>query len=295
MLVRKIADHCLVVVGAPWFNITGFLVIVINAMALGLETYDRVEQSVGPALKAVEAACVAYFVMELLIRFGANLHHPSGFFRDKWNLFDIAVVAAPLIPGIRENVTLLRLFRLARIVRAFRLFPSLRIIVVGIKRSLPGLGSFLLITGLLIYGYAMLGWMMFGEAYPEKYGTVGQAMLTLFLLLSLDGITDTLEAGRDVTGWAILYYISYMVGACLLLTNMLIGVVLTALQEAADAEHEANQGKKSGPPTPIELSPEVQIARLRAALDVLEAYVVQPATKPAAPAEIEATREASHH
>jgi voltage-gated sodium channel len=47
--------------------------------------------------------------------------------------------------------------------------------------------------------------MMFGIAHPERSGTAGQAMLTLFLLLSLDGITDTLQAGREVTEWAVLY------------------------------------------------------------------------------------------
>ncbi|GIF04324.1 ion transporter [Actinoplanes siamensis] len=252
---RGVAARCARVVEASWFNAAGFAVIVVNAVALGLETYDPVVRAAGSGLRVVEYLCVTGFILEVLVRFGSHLAAPVGFFRDLWNLFDLAIVVAPLLPGVRENVTLLRLLRLARIVRTFRLFPSLRVILVGIRRSLPGLASFLLVTVLLLYGYAMLGWMMFGHTYPGRYGTVGQAMLTLFLLLSLDGITDTLQAGREVTEWAVLYYVSYMVSACYLLTNLLVGVVLTALQEAHEAERASQSpGRKvtpkSAPPLP---------------------------------------------
>ncbi|MEV6343021.1 ion transporter [Actinoplanes sp. NPDC051851] len=299
---RELAARCASAVDAPWFNLAGFTVILVNAAAMGLETYDALEHA--PALKAVEYLCVTGFVLELLVRFGAHLTAPGRFFRDGWNIFDLAIVIAPALPGVRENVTLLRLLRLARLLRTFRLFPSLRVIMVGIRRSLPGLGSFLLVTVLVLYAYAMLGWMMFGHAYPERYGTVGQAMLTLFLLLSLDGITDTLQAGREVTEWAVLYYVSYMVTACYLLTNLLVGVVLTALQEAQEAERaaqlaqqvrkvpatpekqlpgaaavagladDAENAPPPGPaPAPAPVSVREQLDHLRAAVDALEAQL----------------------
>ncbi|WP_433794498.1 ion transporter [Actinoplanes sp. CA-252034] len=288
MLIRDLTARCLTAVGAPWFGAAGFAVIAVNAACLGLETYSGIEATAGPYLRFIEHLCVAAFVVELLIRFGASLDRPSRFFRDGWNLFDIAILAAPLIPGVRENVTLLRLLRLARIVRAFRLFPSLRVILVGIRRSLPGLGSFLLITALVIYGYAMVGWMLFGEAQPERYGTVGQAMLSLFLLLSLDDITNILSAGREISAWAVPYYVSYMIAACYLLTNLLVGLVLTALQEAHDAERAATAVKKSGPPIPIDSTPQLQLARLREALDALEAQLLTTLTPPEIPAPREA-------
>ena len=270
--LHRLAVRCQAVVGASWFNLASFAVVIVNAVALGLETYGGVVTTVGTVLRGVEYACLTLFVLELLVRFGAHAPAPGRFFRDRWNVFDLLIVAAPLLPGVRENVTLLRLLRLARIVRAFRLFPSLRVILVGIRRSLPGLGSFLLVTALLLYGYAMLGWMLFGVAYPQDYGTVGQAMLTLFLLLSLDGITDTLQAGREVTGWAVLYYVSYMVAACYLLTNLLVGLVLTALQEAHQDERVAARrgGQLTGGHAEDEPSVREQLARVQAIITDLE-------------------------
>ncbi|MEO3769982.1 ion transporter [Micromonospora sp. B9E7] len=268
----RLADACQELVTAPWFSLASFVVIALNALALGLETYGRTIAVAGAPLQTIEYACLAYFAVELLARFGAHLRRPGDFFRDPWNVFDLLIVVAPLMPGVRENVTMLRLLRLARIVRAFRLFPSLRVILVGIRRSLPGLGSFLLVTVLVLYGYAMLGWMLFGVAMPERYGTVGQAMLTLFLLLSLDGITDTLEAGREVTGWAVLYYVSYMIAACYLLTNLLVGVVLNALDEAHQEERAA-ASRVVRPETsdgPGEPSVHEQLAQLRRIITDLE-------------------------
>ena len=249
--LHRVTETCAALVREQWFSIAGFVVIVVNAAALGLETYGGVTARYGLLLRAIEYVCLAALAVELLIRFGAELPHPSRFFRDGWNLFDLAIVLGPLLPGVQEQVTMLRMLRLARTARAFRLFPSLRVILTGIRHSLPGLASFLVITVLVLYVYAMLGWMLFGQAYPERYGTVGQAMLTLCLLLSLDGITDTLQAGREVTGWAVAYYLSYMICACYLLTNLLVGVVLNALQEAHEHERRAAAGRPGRPAEPV--------------------------------------------
>lgn len=267
-----VASWCGRVVNASWFNIASFVVIIVNAIVLGLETYEAMIVAVGDMFLAAEALCLTWFAAELAIRFGAHLSRPAGFFRDPWNLFDLAVVIAPLLPGVRENVTLLRLLRLARIVRTFRLFPSLRVVLAGLRRSLPGMGSFLLIAVLTMYGYAMVGWMVFGEAYPDKYGTVGRAMLTLFLLLSLDGITDTFQAGRVVTEWSIPYYISYIIMASYLLTNLLVGVVLKALEDAhqSEASRPAAAAGSATEQSPDEVPIGERLARLRAALDALE-------------------------
>lgn len=279
---HRIAEACAAAVEATWFHLAGFLLITVNALVLGLETYAPLVTAAGPLLSGIEYVCLAGFIVELLIRFGAHLTAPAGFFRDWWNVFDLLIVVAPLLPGVRENVTLLRLLRLARLVRTFRLFPSLRVILIGIQRALPGLGSFLSVTVLVIYGYAMLGWMMFAGALPEQYGTVGQAMLTLFLLLSLDGITDMLQTGREVTEWAVLYYVSYMVAACYLLTNLLVGLVLTALQEAHEEMAAAKQPTAEESQRLADAAEKAASAAGRAALAAGQAAVAA-ANKAAAP------------
>src|SRR4051794_18896461 len=107
----RVAAACRTLIAASWFNAASFSVIVINAVVLGLETYDGVASAAESVFQVVEYACLVCFTVELVIRFGAHLTRPAGFFRDGWNIFDLLIILAPLLPGMRENVTLLRLVR----------------------------------------------------------------------------------------------------------------------------------------------------------------------------------------
>ena len=90
------------------------------------------------------------------------------------------------MPGLRENVTLLRLARLLRVVRLVSVMPDLRILVRAMARSLPPIASLALLTLLLMYVYGMVGWILFHEEDPEHWGNIGQAMLSLFQILTLE-------------------------------------------------------------------------------------------------------------
>ncbi|MCO8276972.1 ion transporter [Actinoplanes sp. TRM 88003] len=91
---HRLSFLCGRLVEGSWFHLAGFAVIVVNAVALGLETYDPVVVAAGGWLRAVEHACVAAFAVELLIRFGAS---PRGFLRDGWNVFDLANLLVGLV------------------------------------------------------------------------------------------------------------------------------------------------------------------------------------------------------
>ncbi|MDQ3434410.1 MAG: ion transporter [Actinomycetota bacterium] len=176
------------------------------------------------------------FVVELAIRLVGFGSRPQDFFKSGWNVFDFVVVAASFAPGLRENATLLRIVRLARIVRIVRLLPDLRILVTAMARSLPAVASLGVLVVLLLYVYGIVGWVIFDEHAPEEYGTVGQAMLTLFVMLSLENLPDNIELGLELSTWTVLYFISYTLLAAFLIFNLLIGVVITSLEEAHEIE-----------------------------------------------------------
>ncbi|MEU6244045.1 ion transporter [Streptomyces sp. NPDC047024] len=232
----SLASWCRGVTGARWFAVTVVGLILANAALLGAETYPGVAAEWHTALRLAERACVAGFTVEILLRLGAHADRPRDFFRDPWNLFDLAVVLSAFLPVVRENTTVLRLLRLARVLRTARFLPQLRIVLVAVARSLPGTVSFLLVGALLLYVYAMVGWVFFARADPEHYGSIGRAVLTLFLLMTLDGIGDAVHAGLEISRWSLLYYASYVLLASFVLVNVLIGVVLTSLEEAREME-----------------------------------------------------------
>ncbi|MDX3352673.1 ion transporter [Streptomyces sp. ME01-24h] len=265
-----LAERCRRVVDSEWFGVTVFVLVLANAAVLGVETYDGIAARWHGPLKLVEHGFLAVFTAEIALRVCAHADRPRDFLRDPWNVFDLAVVTLAYLPFARENATALRLLRLARVVRAARFLPQLRIIIVAVGKSLPGTLSFLLVGTMLLYVYAMTGWVFFADDDPEHYGSVGRAALSLFLLITLDGIGDAVHGGLEISRWSLLYYASYVLLGSFVLVNLLIGVVISSLEEARQLELERDAPHRTaGVETPDHLRE--RIATARRALDELEA------------------------
>ncbi|MFE7813431.1 ion transporter [Streptomyces sp. NPDC057433] len=286
-LRRVLAERAHALTEARWFALSVFTLIIVNAVLLGAETYSGLAEDWHRWLRLAEHLCLAAFTAEIAVRACAHADRPRDFFRDPWNVFDLAVVACAFLPVVRENTTVLRLLRLARVLRTARFLPQLRIVIVAVARSLPGTVSFLLVGALLLYVYAMVGWVFFGEANPGQYGSLGRAVLTLFLLMTLDGLGDAVHAGLEISRWSIVYYASYVLIASFVLVNVLIGVVISSLDEARELEREQSPAPDTLPPparvpvpAPVQVpvpDPDVdlrtRIALARKALDDLEAVL----------------------
>lgn len=232
-------------------------VIVFNAIVLGLGTYADIASRHEPLFATIYNVILGIYVVELLIRLTAYRWNPREFVKDGWNVFDFIVVVASFVPALRANAMLLRLVRLLRIVRLVRFLPDLRILVSAAGRSVPGIASLAAATFVLIFIYGMLGWVLFSGADPANYGNVGQAMLTMFVMLTLENFPDNVAMGQTVSQWSIVYFISYVLLASFLIFNLFIGIVLNSMEEARGAdrkEHETDD----------------LLSRLRAAREALE-------------------------
>ena len=241
--MATLARACRRLVGSSWFDPLIVGVIVLNAIVLGLETYDTVESSIGDQLHLANDVILGVFVVELLLRMGAYAHRPGQFFRSGWNVFDFVVIVASFLPGVRENATLLRLVRLLRIVRAVRLLPDLRVVTLAVVRSIPAVASLSVITLLLVYVYGMLGWVIFNEHDPANFGDAGQAMVTMFVLLTLENLPAYIEKGQELSDWTLLFYVSYVLIASFLIFNLFIGIVINSMEQARAIEMRRADGE----------------------------------------------------
>jgi voltage-gated sodium channel len=270
-----IVRFCARLADSSAFNLLIFAVIVANAVVLGLETYDGIVRDAGGLLSTLNDVFLGVFVVELCIRLTAFGRRPRDFFRSGWNVFDLVVVLASLAPGLRENAMLLRLARLARVLRIVRLLPDLRVLTIAIGRSIPGVLSLAVLALLVLFIYGMVGWTIFADHAPEQYGTISEAVLTLFVTLTLENLPDQIALGRELSDWTLLYFISYALVAAFLIFNILIGVVINSLEEARTIEHARarmdalEHGGDDGP------SAQERIAAVRDALDELEADLKQ--------------------
>lgn len=250
-------------------------VILANAVALGLETYDGIEREAGGTLNILNDVFLGIFVVEIAIRIAAHGRRPQDYFKSGWNVFDFVIIGGAFLPGLRQDATALRVLRLLRIVRVVSLFPDLRFLIRGMAASLPPIGSMAMLTTLLIYIYGILGWIFFADTDPGHWGDIGEAMLSLFVVLTLESWPEIMGEVIDVHPWAWLYFVSYVLIASFLLINMVIAILINSLEEvkameAIEKHLDRRRAEREETEEADGQAAAERLARIREALDELE-------------------------
>ena len=226
------------------------LLIVINAIILGLETSKTIMASHGWLLEILDHIILAVFVVEIAARV---IVHRVAFFRDPWSVFDFVVIGIALVPATE---------------------PTLRRVVAGLLAALPGMGSIVFLIGLIYYVFAIMATKLFGDDNPNLFGTLGDSLFTLFTVMTLEGWTN--DVARPVMQnhpYAWVFFVVYIVITTFMVLNLFIGVVVNAMQEEAskaDAEELAAEREiiqEEAAPILAEVrSLRTEVAQLRAEL-----------------------------
>jgi len=219
-------------------------VILVTAVIVGLETSETLVAHYGWLFEAVDAVVQTIFVIEIAIRLLAHWPRLGRFLHDGWNVFDLAVVAASLLPQAGAFAMVARLARLMRVTRLISVFPELRLIVSTMLRSIPSMGHILMMLGLLLYVYGILGFYLFREHDPERWGTLAAALLTLFQMLTLEGWVEVQAAVIGEFPFAWVYFASFVLVAVFVVVNLFIAVVLNNL-ESAKIELQAEEDRRN--------------------------------------------------
>ncbi len=232
------AEQCRRIAASPRFQTTIITAILLNALVIGLETYDSIEDEYGGLLQTLNDAFLGLFTIEVLIRIGAYGRRPQDFFRSGWNVFDFVVVGVAYLPWVRESVTLLRLARVLRIARLLSVIPGLRIVILGIGRSLAPIGGMAALTFFVLYIYGILGWLLYADHDPERFGNIGLALLTLFQILTLEGWNDVLAKEMELSSWSWIYFVSFVLIATFVVLNVVIAIIVNSMDEVRAMELE---------------------------------------------------------
>jgi voltage-gated sodium channel len=269
------AATCKRVAESKWFQLFILGVILLNAVVLGLETYDGVDREIGAELNLLNDVFLGIFVVEIVIRIAAHGNRPQDYFKNGWNVFDFVIIGGAFLPGLRQDATALRVLRLLRIVRVISIFPDLRFLIRGMAASLPPIGSMAMLTSLLIYIYGMLGWILFADTDPAHWGDVGQAMLSLFIVLTLESWPEIMGEVIGAHPWAWVYFVSYVLIASFLLINMVIAILINSLEEvrameAIEKRLAHRRAEREGIEEPAGQAAAERLTRIREALDELE-------------------------
>ena len=219
----------------PWFERFIIAVIIVNAITLGLETSKTVMARFGDVLHFAYRVMMGNFVAEIAARM---IVFKGRFWRDPWSIFDFTVVAVTLIPAT-GNLSVLRALRILRALRLISAIPSVRRVVASLLSAVPAMGSIILLLLLINYIFAVLTTKLYGDAFPEMFGTIGASLYTLFQVMTLEGWSG--DVVRPVMAkfpyaWAV--FLPYIVVVTFAVLNLFIGIVVDAMQQQSKEVRE---------------------------------------------------------
>lgn len=226
-------DHLAAFIERPVFRNAILAVILFNAIILGLETSKPAMAVAGPLLKALDGLCLGIFVIEILAKLYVKRLR---FFGDGWNIFDFAIVGVALVPAT-QGLSVLRAMRILRLLRVVSVAPSLRRVIEGLLNALPGMGSVFLLMALIFYIGSVMATKLFGNAFPEWFGTLGNSGYSLFQIMTLESWSmGIVRPVMEVYPHAWLFFVSFILLTTFVVLNLVVGLVVNSMQDAHHVE-----------------------------------------------------------
>ena len=162
------------------------------------------------------------------------------FFRDGWNIFDLLIVVISLMPAT-QGLKVIRTLRVLRILRLMSAIPSMRVVISGLLRAIPGMMSAIALLMIVIYVFAILANQLFGaDCFPGYldrcepfFGTLPSSLFTLFQIMTLESWSHGIVRPiADVYPWARWFFVLYVTVTAFAALNLFIGVVVNAMDSA---------------------------------------------------------------
>jgi voltage-gated sodium channel len=220
-------------VESPRFRHTILAIIAVNSVTIGLETSPGVMAVAGAELHLLDNIILTIFVGELLMRMYG---HGPRFFLDPWGVFDFVIVGIALVP-VSDAFSVFRALRVLRALRLVSGVPRLRRVVGALLGAVPGIGAVAGLLSLIFYVFAVIATKLFGAAFPQWFGTIGESMYSLFQIMTLEswsmGIVRPVMETYP-TAWA--FFVPFIVISSFTVLNLFIAIIVDSMQTIHEAE-----------------------------------------------------------
>ncbi|XP_026635025.1 sodium channel protein type 10 subunit alpha isoform X2 [Microtus ochrogaster] len=149
----------------PFAELTITLCIVVNTVFMAMEYYPMTE-AFEAMLHAGNIVFTVFFTMEMAFKIIA--FDPYYYFQKKWNIFDCVIVTVSLLElsiARKGSLSVLRTFRLLRVFKLAKSWPTLNMLIKIIGNSVGALGNLTFILAIIVFIFALVGKQLLGEYY----------------------------------------------------------------------------------------------------------------------------------
>uniref|UniRef100_A0A8C9T7A2 Voltage-dependent T-type calcium channel subunit alpha-1H n=1 Tax=Scleropages formosus TaxID=113540 RepID=A0A8C9T7A2_SCLFO len=247
------------IVDSKYFNRGIMIAILINTLSMGIEYHEQPDE-LTDVLEISNIVFTSMFALEMLLKLLA--YGLFGYIKNPYNIFDgiIVVISVWEIIGQADGgLSVLRTFRLLRVLKLVRFLPALRRQLVVLMKTMDNVATFCMLLMLFIFIFSILGMHLFGckfslrmengDTIPDRknFDSLLWAIVTVFQILTQEDWNVVLYNGMASTSpWAALYFVALMTFGNYVLFNLLVAILVEGFQAEGDANRsEAEDDKLS--------------------------------------------------
>jgi voltage-gated sodium channel len=126
------------------------------------------------------------------------------------------------------------------VLRLLTMVPSMRRVVGGLLAAIPGLSSVIAIIGIIFYVAAVIATKLFGERFPDWFGSLGESAYTLFQVMTLESWSMGIARPvMEAYPFAWVFFVLFIMISTFTMLNLFIAIIVNAMQsqQHAEAEH----------------------------------------------------------
>ncbi|XP_059010520.1 voltage-dependent T-type calcium channel subunit alpha-1H isoform X2 [Mustela lutreola] len=246
------------IVDSKYFNRGIMVAILTNTLSMGVEYHEQPDELTS-ALEISNIVFTSMFALEMLLKLLAC--GPLGYIHNPYNIFDgiIVVISVWEIVGQADGgLSVLRTFRLLRVLKLVRFLPALRRQLVVLMKTVDNVATFCMLLTLFIFIFSILGMHLFGckfslttdtgDTVPDRknFDSLLWAIVTVFQILTQEDWNVVLYNGMASTSsWAALYFVALMTFGNYVLFNLLVAILVEGFQAEGDANRSDTDDDKT--------------------------------------------------
>ncbi|XP_073707811.1 voltage-dependent T-type calcium channel subunit alpha-1I [Garra rufa] len=236
------------IVESKYFNRGIMVAILINTISMGIEHHEQPEELTN-VLEICNIVFTSMFALEMILKLTA--FGCFNYLRNPYNIFDgiIVIISVCEIVGQSDGgLSVLRTFRLLRVLKLVRFMPALRRQLVVLMKTMDNVATFCMLLMLFIFIFSILGMHIFGckfslktdtgDTVPDRknFDSLLWAIVTVFQILTQEDWNVVLYNGMASTSpLAALYFVALMTFGNYVLFNLLVAILVEGFQAEGDA------------------------------------------------------------
>ncbi|XP_039188141.1 sodium channel protein type 1 subunit alpha isoform X2 [Crotalus tigris] len=255
----KVKHFVNIIVMDPFVDLAITICIVLNTLFMAMEHYPMTERF-SEVLNVGNLVFTGIFTAEMFLKLVAK--DPYYYFQEGWNIFDGFIVTLSLVElGLAnvEGLSVLRSFRLLRVFKLAKSWPTLNMLIKIIGNSVGALGNLTLVLAIIVFIFAVVGMQLFGKSYKECVCKIAKdcelprwhmndffhSFLIVFRVLCGEWI-ETMWDCMEVAGQAmcLTVFMMVMVIGNLVVLNLFLALLLSSFSAdnlaATDDDNEMN-------------------------------------------------------